>query len=254
MMNTQQSALSRPVLTVRVHAGLNAASLLAGLFTVSGMGLFSDADSFLKLHFPKTEATLEVVSLSVNGISGVTAHLHAPAEGHIHRTPADILTYYEKESALSVAAKQTASRIWHNVAAAEARVHGTDIASVHFHEVGRMSNILAVGLIAEIVCAVNPLAFVSSALPLTDGSVRCAHGLVPNPAPATLAQLEGVAVRPYAGEGETVTPTGVAILKGLDAEFGAWPEMCITRQVTAFAPGKVFDGANGLLFALGQAL
>ena len=84
--------------------------------------------------------------------------------------------------------------------------------------------------------------------------MRCAHGFVPNPAPAALAQLEGVAVCPYAGSGETVSPTGIAILKGLGATFGAWPAMCVTRQVTAFAPGRVFEGANGLVFALGRAL
>ena len=137
---------------------------------------------------------------------------------------------------------------------AEARVHNSPLESVHFHEVGRMTNILAVGLIAEMFTSINPAAFVASPLPLADGTVRCAHGAVPNPAPATLAQLEGVAVRPYNGTGETVTPTGVAILKGLGAQFGPWPEMYVKRQVTAFAPGKTFEGANGLVFALGQPL
>lgn len=253
-MPLSTTVLSRPVLTVRVHAGLNAASLLAGLFTVGGIGLFSSADELLKLHFPKTQASLEVAPVSVNGISGVTARFEAPAEGHVHRTPGDILHYYASASNLSEAAFEVARRIWHNVATAEARVHNSPLESVHFHEVGRMTNILAVGLIAEMFTSINPAAFVASPLPLADGTVRCAHGTVPNPAPATLAQLEGVAVRPYNGTGETVTPTGVAILKGLGAQFGPWPEMYVKRQVTAFAAGKTFEGANGLVFALGQPL
>ena len=248
-MSPSKTVISRPVLTVRVHAGLNAASLLAGLFAVGGMGLFSTANDLLKLRFPETQASLDVHPLSVNGIAGVTARFKAPVEGHVHRTPGDILHYYATASNLSEAALEVAHRIWHNVASAEARVHNSPLESVHFHEVGRMTNILSVGLIAEIFTSVNPVAFIASPLPLADGMVRCAHGAVPNPAPATLAQLEGVAVRPYNG-----TPTGVAILKGLGAQFGPWPEMLVKRQVTAFAPGKTFEGANGLVFALGQPL
>ena len=148
-MPLSTTVLSRPVLTVRVHAGLNAASLLAGLFTVGGIGLFSSADELLKLHFPKAQASLEVEPVSVNGIGGVTARFETPAEGHVHRTPGDILHYYASASNLSEAAFEVARRIWHNVATAEARVHNSPLESVHFHEVGRMSNILAVGLIAE---------------------------------------------------------------------------------------------------------
>ena len=76
-MPLSTTVLSRPVLTVRVHAGLNAASLLAGLFTVGGIGLFSSADELLKLHFPKAQASLEVEPVSVNGIGGVTARTAA---------------------------------------------------------------------------------------------------------------------------------------------------------------------------------
>lgn len=93
-MSPSKTVISRPVLTVRVHAGLNAASLLAGLFAVGGMGLFSTANDLLKLRFPETQASLDVHPLSVNGIAGVTARFNAPVEGHVHRTPGDILHYY----------------------------------------------------------------------------------------------------------------------------------------------------------------
>ena len=148
-MSPSKTVISRPVLTVRVHAGLNAASLLAGLFAVGGMGLFSTANDLLKLRFPETQASLDVHPLSVNGIAGVTARFKAPVEGHVHRTPGDILHYYATASNLSEAALEVARRIWHNVATAEARVHNSPLESVHFHEVGRMTNILSVGLIAE---------------------------------------------------------------------------------------------------------
>ena len=110
-MPLSTTVLSRPVLTVRVHAGLNAASLLAGLFTVGGIGLFSSADELLKLHFPKAQASLEVEPVSVNGIGGVTARFETPAEGHVHRTPGDILHYYASASNLSEAAFEVARHL-----------------------------------------------------------------------------------------------------------------------------------------------
>ena len=247
------TAFSRPILTVRIHSGLNAESFLAGLLSVAGPAALFNADDLLKSAFPRSNAHALLYPKSVNHIAGFACRFDCPHE-HVHHTPADIEAIYERESKLTDAAREIARRIWSVIAHAEARVHDSPIEDVHFHEVGRMTNILAVGLIAEMFTSINPAAFVASPLPLADGTVRCAHGAVPNPAPATLAQLEGVAVRPYNGTGETVTPTGVAILKGLGAQFGPWPEMYVKRQVTAFAPGKTFEGANGLVFALGQPL
>ena len=81
---------------------------------------FSTANDLLKLRFPETQASLDVHPLSVNGIAGVTARFNAPVEGHVHRTPGDILHYYATASNLSEAALEVAHRIWHNVASAEA--------------------------------------------------------------------------------------------------------------------------------------
>lgn len=67
--------------------------------------------------------------------------------------------------------------------------------------------------------------------------------------------LKDVPVTAFAGTGEAVTPTGLAILKGLGAQFGPWPTMTVRKNLTTYAPGKVFAGApNGLLFALGEAI
>ena len=167
----------------------------------------------------------------------------------------DTAAIYENESALTPAAREITRRIWSVIAHAEARVHDACVEDVHFHEVGRMSNILAIGLIAEVFAAVNPIDFVCSPVPLGDGEVVCAHGVVTNPAPALLSMIDGVAVKPFAGEGEAVTPTGLAILIGLGARFDCWPQMRVRRHATAFHNKKVFNGcANGLLFALGDAL
>ena len=240
----------RPVLTVRIHAGLNAASFLAGLLAVTSATKFMSAQELLEARFPGCGCRLTLEPTQVAHIAGFTCRFETPHE-HVHRTPADIAAFYDK-SALSQAARRAADAIWSTVAAAEARVHGVPVDAVHFHEVGRLSNMLAVGLIAEAFVALNPADFVVSPIPIGDGTVHCAHGAVPCPAPATLAMLDGVAVVPYAGTGEAVTPTGLAIVRGLGARFGAWPAMRVHAHATAFAPGRVFeDSANGCIFALG---
>lgn len=243
----------RTILTARIHAGLNANSFLAGLLAVSGATKFMSAQEFLESKFPESNSKLFFEPLSIEHIAGFTCRFETPHE-HVHRHPADIAAIYEKSN-LSEGALFWAGRIWQTLSQAEARVHGVAADEVHFHEVGRMSNILAVGLIAELFQALNPAQFVCSPIPIGDGTVMCAHGLVPNPAPATLAMLDGVAVRSYCGTGEAVTPTGLAIVLGLGATFGGWPEMVISKHVTAFVPNKVFENsANGTIFALGSPL
>jgi len=73
-----------------------------------------------------------------------------------------------------------------------------------------------------------------------------------SPAPAVMRMLPGVPVTALDSRGETVTPTGLALLKGFEAEFGAWPDITIERQSLAYGT-KYFEGVpNGALFALGQ--
>ena len=134
-------------------------------------------------------------------------------------------------------------------------VHGTAENEVHFHEVGRLSNILAVGLCAQFLETLELERIAASPIPVSDGEVICAHGTVPYPAPAMFAMMPGVAVRPSSGIGELVTPTGLAMLKGFGAHFGPWPEMQISSAVNVFVPGCTFDNVpNGTRFLLGSPL
>jgi uncharacterized protein (TIGR00299 family) protein len=128
-------------------------------------------------------------------------------------------------AAISDYAKKTASAIFKALGEAEAKVHNTDVEKVHFHEVG------AADAIVDIVCAavgaeaLGVGGFVASPLNVGSGTVKCAHGLMPVPAPATLELLKGVPV--YAGEiqKEMVTPTGAAIVSTLAKEYGTIPAM-----------------------------
>lgn len=242
-----------PVITARLYSGINAASILAGLTALSGED-FGSLQELCKEKFPAIKGSVALEKRSVHGIAGYSIAADFPSEGHVHRSIPEIEAVYE-ESRLSTPAQEIARAIWSVIARAEARVHDADPKEVHFHEVGRLSNVISIGLIGELFAALQPQSFIVSPVPLADGVVRCAHGLVPSPAPALLAMLDGVAITAFAAAGEPVTPTGLGILLGLNAQFGAWPTMTIHRHATSFAPHKVFEDApNGILWALGYPL
>jgi hypothetical protein len=141
------------------------------------------------------------------------------AAGHGgHRSLTEIRAIIET-SVLADEPKRRAIEVFTRLAEAEAAAHGIDIDAVHFHEVG------AIDAIVDIVgaCAAVELLgidkIVVSPLPPGSGLVRCAHGLLPVPAPATLELLKGVPLAASANPGELVTPTGAAILTTLVDEY-----------------------------------
>lgn len=138
--------------------------------------------------------------------------------------------------------------IFEILARAEARVHGTTVERVHFHEVG------AVDSIVDIVGAAAALhhldaRITASALPLGNGFVNTAHGSLPVPAPATLFILEGVPVTGTEVEAELTTPTGAAILKRTVDAFGRFPDM-IPESVGFGAGARSHPTRPGLLRAV----
>lgn len=242
------------ILAIRIHAGFNASSFTAGLLALTEQ-TSGTAGAYLRSLFPGLDIGLELKPAWVRGISGWTVKFLTPAEtGHGHRHPEDIEAIYAA-SRLSAGARQRARAVWHELVCAEARVHGTAENEVHFHEVGRLSNILAVGLCAQFLETLELERIAARPIPVSDGEVICAHGTVPYPAPAMFAMMPGVAVRPSSGIGELVTPTGLAMLKGFGAHFGPWPEMQISSAVNVFVPGCTFDNVpNGTRFLLGSPL
>jgi len=125
--------------------------------------------------------------------------------------------------------KEKSMAVFNRLAAAEAAVHGTVPEHIHFHEVG------AVDAIVDIVGTVLGLKVLgvdrvyASPLPLGKGFIRCVHGIIPNPAPATLEILRGVPVYGTAVEEELVTPTGAALIATLADAFVEMPAMLVER-------------------------
>ena len=162
------------------------------------------------------------------------AHSHSPRHDHDHsHGPADhsetrslsTIKNIICHSDIPAPAREMAIRAFELLGEAEAGVHNVPIESIHFHEVG------AVDTIVDIVCAsvgchaLGVDRFICSPLNVGGGTVKCAHGEFPVPAPATLVLLKGVPIYSSGVQSELVTPTGAALLRALDCSFSAFPSM-----------------------------
>ncbi len=174
-------------------------------------------------------------------------HHHEPEHDHRHTAGADSsraeapaphqhlrglreIREIISKAAISDTAKHTAITIFEALGAAEAKIHATSIEQVHFHEVG------AVDAMVDIVCAavgaeaLGVDEIVCSPLNVGGGSVQCAHGTFPVPAPATVELLKDAPAYSSGVQAELVTPTGAAIVKTLVKRFASFPEMKIEKS------------------------
>ena len=165
------------------------------------------------------------VDVLVNGEVERPVHNHSHAHDQPHgRSLAEILTVIASAD-IPKPARETASRAFELLGQAEAGIHNVPIEKVHFHEVG------AIDAIADIVCAavgcdaLGVAVFICSPLNVGGGTITCAHGEFPVPAPATLALLKGAPVYSSGVNAELVTPTGAALIRALDCKFSEFPQM-----------------------------
>jgi uncharacterized protein (TIGR00299 family) protein len=168
------------------------------------------------------------------------AHSHAP-----HRSLSSILAII-RSAPLGERVKERARRAFQLLGEAEAAIHSIPIEKVHFHEVG------AVDTIADIVCsaagceALGVDRWICSPLNVGSGTVKCAHGTLPVPAPATIALLADAPVYAAGEPMERVTPTGAAILRMLDVSYGPLPAMRVKSRGYG-AGGRDTPGTPNLL-------
>ena len=245
----EHDAPSAPVLTVRAHSGLSGDMFLAGLLRMTEISP-DELEATLVSIMPELSGCVQLVRKEVSHIDGWHAQVTLPHQ-HEHRTLADILALITA-CGMSEEGRNLASQTFTLLARAEAAVHGKSPEEVHFHEVGALDSILDICMSCELFCRLAPSRLVVSPLPVADGFVHCAHGILPVPAPAVLELMEGVPVRPFPGQGETVTPTAMALLKALKAEFGPWPAMRVEKKAIIYG-SRVFENApNGAVFACGS--
>ena len=174
----------------------------------------------------------------------ITVKEHQP-----HRHLKDIEKIIDT-STLDEDIKKTSKKIFQKLAKAESKIHNKDINCIHFHEVGAVDSILDIVGAPIALEKLNIKKIYTSPLPLGTGFIKCAHGTIPLPAPATAELLKGIPVYQTSTKGELVTPTGAAIITTITTKFKEMPQMKIDK--TGYGAGtQDFDHPNLLRIFIG---
>ena len=217
-----------------VDAGVELSALQQGIDSLDLPSCRLVANEVTKRLFRATQVTVE----------------HEPE--HAHRHLSDIVALIEG-SKLTPRQQDLAKQIFTRLGEAEAKVHGTTIEKVHFHEVG------AVDSIADIVGTAIGLDLLgverlhASAVPTGRGTIEIAHGRCSVPAPATVELLTGIPLAASEVEAELTTPTGAAILATMVDQFGPLPNMTIRRTGIGSGQRDLEEQANVLRLLVGDA-
>lgn len=193
------------------------------------------------------------VTVAINGeVEGQEhEHDHPHDHAHSHNTVRDIYALLDGMAGLGRAAED-ARAVYALLAEAESRVHGEAVEHIHFHELGSLDALADILGVCMLINELAPDRIVCSPIRVGQGMVRCAHGLVPVPAPATAELLRGAPI--YAGElhGEMCTPTGAALLRHFATDFAPLPDMRV-EKIGVGTGTKDFAAANILRAMLGTS-
>ena len=187
-------------------------------------------------------------------------HTHEHGEGHAHEhhrgghSHAGMHEIGHVVSHIDLPEKVRADvlAVYALIAEAEGKVHGRPVSEVHFHEVGAWDAVADIAGVSLLLHEIAPARIIASPVHVGSGHVRCAHGVLPIPAPATMELLRGVPIYGGAVRGELCTPTGAALLKHFVLEFAPLPLMKVCR--IGYGMGKKdFAWANCVRAMLGEA-
>ena len=195
------------------------------------------------------EFEIEIDYKYENGIKGTKVNV-ITKEQHCHRNLIDVYDIIDN-SRLNNNIKERAKEIFMIVAKSEAKVHGTTIDKIHFHEVGAIDSIVDIVGSCILLDLLNIDKVYSTSVPLGSGFIQCAHGVIPAAAPATVEILKNIPVKFNHVKGECTTPTGAAIIKTICDEFV--DELDFNTKKIGYGVGhKKFEKPNILRVALAQ--
>lgn len=235
------------------------------------LALFDDREDFVKrfnaVGIPKTEITLKSVircgiqgmgvSVKVKGVEeGVHEHHehhehHAHHHEHHHHSGMEDIQNIINSLSVSETVKKNALNVYMLIAEAESAVHGKSVAEIHFHEVGTLDAIADIVGTCMLIEEINPDRIVVSSVGVGSGQVKCAHGILPVPAPATAHILRGVPICAGNIKGELCTPTGAALLKYFADEFVTENTMTVNEIGYGMGKKQFFDAdGNEILSAV----
>ncbi len=200
-------------------------NMVLGALLDAGLELERLQAELAQLKLPGYRLAAELVRRG--GLSGTLVRVDCE-EQSAHRHLSDVEAIIDA-SELPAEVRQGSKAIFRRLAQAEAQVHGRPVEQVHFHEVGAIDAIVDIVGAAVGLWLLGVVGVFGSAVRVGRGTVQCAHGLLPVPAPATLELLRGVPIYGRDVEAELVTPTGAAILTALARGYGDAPPMRVER-------------------------
>lgn len=180
-------------------------------------------------------------------------HDHGCGHAHAHRSLADIEHIVRGHLSAPEKVKEDIINVYKLIAEAESAAHKVPVTEIHFHEVGMMDAIADIAAVCLLLARLAPDEIVASPVRVGSGSVCCAHGILPVPAPATAYLLRGIPA--YAGDfsGEMCTPTGAALIKYFVDRFAPLPLMRV--KATGYGMGqKDFPAANCVRAMIGESV
>jgi uncharacterized protein (TIGR00299 family) protein len=198
------------------------------------------------------EWSLAVTDVSDHGIGARHVAVSVPPEQghgrHLHHIEEII-----RGGDLPPTVQDRAIAVFRRLAEAEAEIHKVDVQSLHFHEVGAVDAIVDIVGVCLLLDQLKVDRIACSPLPMGHGFVECMHGVIPLPAPATVALTRGFPTYGVDVEGELVTPTGAALMTTLATEFGPQPAMHVERVGYGAGTRRYPDRPNVLRVMLGEA-
>jgi uncharacterized protein (TIGR00299 family) protein len=178
-------------------------------------------------------------------------HEHTHTHSHHHHSGMEDIAHIISHLRISEKVRADVLAVYDLIAQAESHAHGVAVEQIHFHEVGTMDAIADVTAVCYLIDKLNMDKITATPIHVGSGQVKCAHGILPVPAPATAHILRGVPT--YGGEirGELCTPTGAALLKHFVAQFGK-QEVMATEKIGYGMGKKDFPAANCVRAMLGS--
>ena len=240
--------------TIYLDCGMGAAG---DMLTAALLELMPNQDAFVEelngLGIPGIRFTAEKCEKC--GILGthmkVTVHGEEEDDHHHHHGHLADIRGIVSGLPLPTMVKLDILAVYEEIAQAESHVHGVPVEHIHFHEVGTMDAIADVTAVCLLLHRLAPDKIIASPVHVGSGQVRCAHGILPVPAPATAYLLRGIPIYGGSIDGELCTPTGAALLKHFATEFGQMPVMKV--QAIGYGMGKKdFPRANCVRALLGE--
>ena len=232
------------------------------MLTAALLELLPDPDGFVErlnaLSIPNVvfkKETAEKCGIKGTRISVTVNGKEENADMHSHHKHGSMHDIEHTVAALKLPekVKNSVLSVYNVIAEAESRVHGVPVTDIHFHEVGTMDAVADVTAVCLLMNELSPDKIIASPVHVGSGHVKCAHGILPVPAPATALILKDVPIYGGSIQGELCTPTGAALLKYFADRFGDMPIM--KTEAIGYGMGKKdFERANCVRAMLGETV